>query len=484
MRKPHILLITIDSLRADHLSTYGYARETSPNIDIFSSEATAYENAFSAANWTGASLASVLTGLYPTVHGYTNRRYYLDADVPSVASILKNNGYFTTCFSNNMYLSSKTGLSRGFDQFFYQGKPEMSAADSSNGRQGESVSRKIKEAMPMRARSLAKDVLDNFHRDVVLTRDDGACATESAFFEWLNHYDSENPFFAYIHYQEPHSIYFPPRPYRKRFFSGSWLEESKYLKFDHIGFFAGHVQFTPEQVKHYVELYDGEIAYLDWRLGRLFQFLRDKKIMDQTLVIITSDHGENMGEHNYFWHAFCLYDPLIRIPFIVRYPEWFEKDVRKNQLVQTVDIVPTILDGLGIEWNYKNDRQGMSFLNGTSREAALTETFNPEMMIDRWLNRRKDLRKQELEQYIRDLRTIQTQDEKLVWTSDGWHEFYDLHKDRGESENLYDSADPRVRKMEQDLHEWVGSFRPHVADDTQPGFDKSTWMKMKDLGYA
>ena len=483
MKRPHILIISIDSLRADHLSTYGYKRETSPYLDLFASEGTVFENAFSAANWTGASLASILTGLYPTVHGYTNRRYYLDPSVPSLPVILKEHGYHTLCFSNNMYLSDKTGLSRGFSEFYYQGKRWTDSNDQSHEPRENPFIKKIKDAVPMRTKTLLKDLRDSLNEKKALKRDDGAYGTEKAIFAWLNQYDFGKPFFTYIHYQEPHSIYFPPRPYRKRFFSGNWLEESKYIEFDHMGFFAGRVEFTHEQVEHYQELYDGEIAYLDWRMGRLFDFLRHKKLLDDTLIIVTADHGEMMGENGYFWHAFCLYNPLIRVPFVARYPEWFDKDRRNNDLIQTVDIVPTILEGLGIDWDYKNESQGTSFLSG-SRQAILAETYNPEMMVDRWLNRRKDLRKEDFEPFLRDLRAYQTTQEKLVWASDGWHEFYDLEADPAESQNIYQSHDQRVSEAERKLNQWFGSFTPHVADDTQPGFDKETWNKMRELGYA
>ena len=484
MKKPHILLITIDSLRADHVSTYGHYRETTPYIDLLAAESTIFRNAFSAANWTGASLASILTGLYPTVHGYTNKRFYIDPDVISVPTILKNNGYNTICFSNNMYLSHRTGLSRGFDEYLYQGQIEKNGnGDASESHKNQMI-KDLKQSIPKRYKSLAKDVGDGFNKEKKLARDDGAYATELAFFKWLNNYDIEKPFFAHIHYQEPHSIYFPPRPYRKRFFKGSWLEESKYLDFDHMGFFAGHVEFTEEQVEHYKELYDGEIAYLDWRMGRLFNFIRNKNLLDDTVVIITSDHGENMGENGYFWHAFCLLDPLIRVPLLIRYPEWFEMDKWNENIVQTVDIVPTLLDGIGVEWQYAKNRQGESFLNGHIRNAAMTETYNPEMMIDRWLNRRKDLRKEEFEQYIRDLRTFQTKTEKLVWASDGWHSFFNLVNDPKETENIYNSENQQVANAEKSLKEWFGSFKPHVADDRQPGFDKDTWNKMRELGYA
>ena len=484
MTKPNILLITIDSLRADHLSLYGYRRETTPFLEKLAAEGAYFENAFAPANWTGASITSILTGLYPTCHGFTNQRYYLDPEVESLATILRRNGYFTACFSNNIYITPETGLSQGFADFYYRGERKELNSEKMDNKRKNGLSSAVSKKLSPRARSLLKDVYDTFNRRRAWTRDKGAFHTEQSLFGWLNKRDIETPFFAFIHYQEPHSIYFPPRPYRKRFFDGSWLEESKYLQFDHIGYFAGKVRFTEQQLDRYQRLYDGEIAYLDWRLGRVFDHLRRQDILDRTVVIITADHGECMGEKGFLWHALCLYDPLIRVPLIIRYPDWFAKGNHLSQLVQTNDLVPTLMEGLGIDWAYKNDNQGISFLNGTPRESVLTEADSPEKMIGRWLNRRKDLSEQEFANYFKDSRSYRTQTEKLIWASDGWHEFYDLSTDPKEEHSCYSPSSPRVRRSEKALQEWIGSFRPHVADTTQPGFDKDTWEKMKALGYA
>ena len=484
-KRPNILLISIDSLRADHLSVYGYRKETSLHLSELAFDGMVYENAITAANWTGASIASILTGLYPTCHGYSNKRYYLDDGQESIASILQQNGFTTACFSNNMYISSRSGLDAGFDHFFYRGVREQKSDTSAEPSRKSRLLQKAKDRIGMPQKNLIKNLVDVFFYEKSLHRDDGAYATEVAMTRWLQEQDRHKPFFAYVHYQEPHSVYFPPYPYRRRFFSLGWLEEGRYLEFDHINYFAGKTHFTESQVNHYMELYDGEIAYLDWRLGRLFQFLKKEGMYDDTVIIVTADHGEMFGEGGFFWHAFCLYEPLIRVPLIIRYPEWFSRDTRSLEIVQTNDLTPTLLDGLGIDWRYKNDRQGQSFLNGSERRAALTETFNPELMIDRWLQRNKGLTKDDFRQYLRDLAAFRTADDKFVLSSDGAHEFYDLIADPGESENLYTDKNERAKKRRSELLEWTGTFKPHaVSADTQPGFDKATWEKMRALGYA
>ena len=484
-KKPNILLVSIDSLRADHLSVYGYHKETSPFLTELAFDGTVYERAYSAANWTGASIASILTGLYPTCHGYTNKRYYLDNGEDSIASILSNNGYFTICFSNNMYLSSKSGLDAGFADFRYRGAVEQSADAAADDSRHSGLAQKAKDRMGFKTKNIAKNVVDMFSYQKSLQRDDGAFATETSFAQWIKGHDRGTPFFSYIHYQEPHSVYFPPYPYRRRFFSGSWLLEADYLKFDHINYFAGKTQFSESEVAHYQEMYDGEIAYLDWRLGRLFRILKEQNVYENTIVIVTADHGEMFGEHGYFWHAFCLYEPLIRVPLIIHYPDWFQRDHRSLEIVQTNDLAPTLFDGLGIDWKYNHDRQGQSFLGGSKRLAALTETFDPQLMLDRWRQRNNELAQDDFNQYRRDLKAWRGEDGKFILSSDGAHEFYDLKSDSGEENNLIGSDDKRVKKARSELQKWTGSFTPHrVSGDTQPGFDKATWEKMRTLGYA
>ena len=482
MKHPNILLITIDSLRAANLSCYGYDKETTPNLSLFAREGLIFDNAISPGNWTGASISSILTGLYPTSHGFTNNRYYLDEDVPSLATILKSIGYATTCFSNNIYITPETGLTQGFDSYYYRGREQKHQAGEKGGNDG--LMSGLKTGLSTRAKTIVKDVIDSFNRQRALQRDDGAFRTEVAFFKWLRNRQSEQPFFAFIHYQEPHSVYFPPLPFRRRFFAGSWRESLEYLEFDHISYFAGKKTFTRHRLDLYQQMYDGEIAYLDWRLGRIFEALKEKEILDGTLVLITADHGECFGERGYIWHAFCLYDPLIKVPLLIRYPQWFPKGQHFKELAQTNDLVPTILEGIAVDWNYKNENQGISFLNGPARQAALTETVSPEKMVDRWLNRSNHLAKEDFAQYFRDLKSYRTLAEKLIRSSDGTSEFFDLAKDPSEENNIYDSRNETVRQYEKALDRWHESLKPHVADDKQPGFNKATWEKMKALGYA
>ncbi len=475
MKKPNILLISIDSLRLDHLSAYGYAKETTPFLTKLAGQGVLFHNAFSASNWTGAAVASLLTGRYPLRHGYTNKRYYLDEDVPTLAQLLQTAGYCSACFSNNLYITPQTGLTRGFDHFYYRGVEQTPASASKK----KSNSARLKQFVPETVKAVLRDIIDLFSVQNSLRRDDGAQATERAVCRWLQEH-RQRPSFVYIHYQEPHSPYFPPKPYRKRFFPEGWRQQWRYLQYDHIHYYSGKKKFTRRQMDNYISLYDGEITYLDWRLGRLFDYLTEQKLMQDTVVLVTADHGECFGENGYIWHAFNLYDGLIRVPLIVRYPPWFGRSKTVDGLVQSVDILATVLEGLGLA---AADADGCSFLSGVNRQAVYVESDAAEKMTTRWLQKRPELSAADFSQYIRDLRCYRTRDAKLIWTGDGQHEFYDLIQDPLESRNLY-PTDPRSHEFVRRLQNWLSNLQPHQANTAQPGFDKDTWEKLKALGYA
>ena len=473
-KHPNIVLISIDSLRADHLSVYDYPKETTPCLARLVEDGVVFNRAISPAAWTGASVASLLTGLYPTSHGFTNAYYYLDSGIPTLPSMLAAQGYETVMFSNNIYIGTRTGLARDFHRVYYKGRRQKEEKESKN------KSTRF-ASLPLSVRYVLRDAYDTIGPHRKLERDDGAAATEDALFAELDHLPASRPTFFYFHYQEPHSPYFPPYAYRKRFYPEALLGAYRCANFDHIGYYAGRTVFTEKDMQRYAALYDGEIAYLDWRLGRVFDYFKQKRLYEDTVFIVTADHGECFGENGYIWHAFCLYQGLIRVPLLIRFPRWFAKGLIINDLVQTHDIMPTLLEGVGAGLNYKNESQAQSFLSGSGRIAALTEYKNPENMVKRWLQRDSTLNRSQFEHYLRDLVAYQDSDAKVICASDGRHEYYDLSADPDELDNLVTHS--TVDLMER-CKSWLNKLPVHQPRDEQKAFDKTTWEKMKQLGYA
>jgi arylsulfatase A-like enzyme len=284
--KPPIILIVLDTLRADHLGAYGYSRPTSPELDAFAASATLYEYAMSPAPWTPPAVASIFSGLYPTSHGMmppkdreTARKASkrLPDEVLTLAERLKTSGYYTLGLSANPWISKTYGFAQGYDVFSNQVKARA-------------------EEVTNRALALLK------------------LAPQGS-----------SPF-LYVHYLDPHDPYDPPAPFRTMFAPA-----------------PGY----PPKMATAIGRYDGEIRYLDQHLGRFFAELKAREMFDKSLIIIVGDHGEQFKEHGHHRHGFHLFNEEIHVPLIVKYPQQTQGK-RVAHTVSSVDILPTVLAALKI----------------------------------------------------------------------------------------------------------------------------------------
>ncbi len=294
---PNIILIGADTLRAGHLGCYGYARDTSPNIDGLAAEGVVFKQAFSHVASTTPAFATILTSKVPMSHGVlcnTNRGYRLEKRHTTLAERLKDRGYLTAAFTSGFSLKKSSGLDQGFDVFNDDFAVERRA--------------------------------DQVNRDV---------------FRWLE--DNRNrKFFLFVHYFDPHGKYRPPSPYDELFpYTQKEFDIERiapYQRYDGIS-----------DPSFYISLYDGEIRYMDEHIGRLLRKLEDLGLTRDTVIVFTADHGETLDDHKWwFEHGHYVYDEQIHIPLVVWYPDAFKPAVT-DALVTHVDIVPTILDLLGLE---------------------------------------------------------------------------------------------------------------------------------------
>ena len=279
----NVLLITLDTTRADHLGCYGYEAIETPNIDRLAAEGTLYERCYTPVPITLPSHLSILTGTYPVYHGvHENAGFYVAPELDTLPEILKRRGYDTAAFVGAFPLDSQTGLDQGFDLYDdnYPSSLEEGKHPSLRGFFDERPAAEV--VRPAMA--------------------------------WLDQRGAA-PFFLWTHFFDPHQPQIPPSPYRERYAS---------------------------------VLYDGEIASVDEAIGRLIERLEERGFLDRTLIVLTADHGEGLGEHGELTHALLLYSQTIRVPLIVRDPGGPAGE-RVAAPVATVDILPTILDRLGLE---------------------------------------------------------------------------------------------------------------------------------------
>ena len=303
--QPHILLIVVDTLRPDHLGCYNYTRNTSPNLDAFASGSTLFQKCFSHAPVTGPSCSSFLTGFLPHETTILNNSTRLP-EVPSISKLLKKGGYTTYGVVSNYVLRKKMGFGQGFD--FYDDKMD-----------DKELNRSTVERVAEKTTDKAIELLGT-HK--------------------------EGPLFMWVHYQDPHGPYTPGKPYDTLFVDSNQKPLS--LAIADKGGIPNYQKLSDHTNYHYyVSQYDGEIRCFDDHFGRLMDWLKANGMYDRSMIIFTSDHGEAMGEYNYFFsHGHNLSNNQIHVPLIVKAVDGLSG--RRPDNVQHQDIVPTMLRAAGI----------------------------------------------------------------------------------------------------------------------------------------
>jgi arylsulfatase A-like enzyme len=305
----NVLLIIIDTLRADHLGYWGYERNTTPTLDSLAHSGTAWMQTQAQSSWTLPSTASILTGLTPRQHGARTserRMYGLASSLPTLQGILHSSGWHTCGIFNVIFLSAHFGFHRGFDHFDCQGV---------TGNEG-----------CRRADQTVNDLLD-----------------------WFSGLDEGSNYFAVVHFYDPHIPYDPPSPYDTIFADvtpsdlrdpGAQLTFMQLVNRSNEG-------IASEELDLLRDLYDGEIAFTDNEIGRLLTELREMGLADSTLVIITADHGEEFLEHSGIEHGRTLYQEVTHVPLIISGPG-ITAGLEMNEPAANIDILPTVLAYLNI----------------------------------------------------------------------------------------------------------------------------------------
>ena len=409
-RPPSVVLITIDTLRADHLGCYGYDRATSPQIDRLAERGVVFTRITASLPRTTQSIASILTGRFPKHHGARGLFSHLAAPNESLTEILKREGFQTAAFVSNMFLRPGQGFEQGFDLF---DNPERRWHGNS-----------------------APEI------------------TESAV-RWLGARARDRPFFLWVHYLDPHWTYEPPAPFATRFGRDA-PSFTAYQDLDSGRLTKGELIFrnglSDEQRSRAIALYDGEIAHTDASLEPLLDALAASP--EPVLVVLTSDHGESLGEHDYFYaHGEYLYEPGLHIPLIINFPGVVPEGLRTDLLGQNIDVAPTILALTGIRGLQGVDgrpllvagAQGGPFRPAPGRPKVFAESdyqlIHPE-------NQRY---------YIPGPRG------RWSSASDGRHKLIHVPRPSGEILELYDlSADPGERN---DLLRRGGAGEVEIRDD-------------------
>ena len=317
---PNVLVIVVDTLRADHLSTYGYSRPTSPNLSRIAGQGVLFENAMAPSSWTLPSHASMLTGLYPHQHNATYMGSTLLPHFPTLGEAFQRLGYRTAGFSASTYFfSRRTGLGRGFIHFEDDFESPASAFPQTYyGERVEKALYSLHLAKDRIGRRNARQINDHALR-------------------WIESAGHNHPFFVFLNYYDVHDPYLPPDPYLHRFTKLAHPAAPIPQAWD---WFAS---LTPQQRQGEMDAYDGAIQYMDAELGEFFRQLHQRGLDKNTLVVITSDHGEEFNEHGFMDHLNALYRELIHVPLIFWEPGKVPASMRISTPISTVSLPATLL---------------------------------------------------------------------------------------------------------------------------------------------
>jgi choline-sulfatase len=304
----NLLLITVDTLRADHLSFYGYDRDTTPGVAGWIGEAALFERFYTPLPLTDPAFSSMMTGLAPIRHGVRHTSRRLDGSIATLAEVLRSHGWDTAAFVSRGGLMRGGNLDRGFDVANFEGGDPDAL--------GLSGARAKAEVWQRRA----KDVTDI-----------------ALLWIWKR---AEPPFFVWLHYYDPHAFYDALPPFRDRFEPSRDADSPPGLR----AWWGSDIDGAQA-----IADYDEEILVVDQQIMRVVDHLRLTDRWDSTLVVLTSDHGESLGERGHMDHGEWLYEEQLRVPLVLRHPQLISPGARIREPVQMVDLAPTLLDLLGVE---------------------------------------------------------------------------------------------------------------------------------------
>jgi len=417
---PHVVLVSLDTVRADHLGCYGYFRNTTPELDRFVDECVRFEKVESASNQTLPAHASMFSSRFPREHGAVSNEFKVKPAFPLISTVLSAEGYETVGVIAAHPLNPEFGLSRDFE-FYDHIEGDGPEYDHTHKRTGDEVVKRVADAIRWRER--------------------------------------ERPLFLFVHFWDSHQPYHNTDETKDLFKRDQALEE--YMEKQGCNAFR-------------INRYDGSLRALDGWLADLIDLLRKKKILDHAFLIITSDHGEAMGEHNHEYHGMTLYEEETFVPLIIRLPGAEMAGMTVPQRVSNIDIAPTIYDFLGVA--------GPEGMVGRSLMPLIRKQPGEESdiyMARMWNEPRKD--KNTREMFVPETLAIVQGDWKLIWKLDGDNELFNLAEDPLELNNLVSQSPDKEKALLEMLMKHRDNIGPMPRE--APKLSPQALKGLKALGY-
>jgi len=396
----NIILITLDTLRADYVSAYHQGKAETPNMDKIAAEGVLFERCIAQVPLTLPSHASILSGTYPTFHQIQDNGNLLVPDsLKLISEIARENGYATAAFVASYVLHSRWGINQGFDLFSDEFK-----MDSKMKASLEHIEKRADEVLADAKRYLKEN--------------------------------KSSKMFTWIHLFDPHSPYNAPSPFKENAMD---------------------------------DPYRGEVEYMDAQLGEFFKFLKDEGLYDKTIIILASDHGEGLGDHQETYHGYFIYESTVHVPLIIRAPVPFNKK-RIKRLVELVDVAPTIADFMGISSfsSFQGESLNHFFIEGDQykKDYAYTESFYPRLYLG-----------------FSELRSVYSQ-ENWKFISAPSEELYNLGDDPAEEKNLATSKNNMLGKLKQSYYTFINGVGSKSIDKVVSAeMNAHDQKRLSSLGY-
>lgn len=440
-QRPNIIFVILDALRRDHVGCYGYARDTTPVLDGLAQKGVVIDQLIATSSWTMPGVASMFTSLQPSFHGAVSYKSRMRKGLVTLAGQLAAAGYQTAGITSNPAIHSKFGFNQGFgtyDDFTIPLAWDLNLFEDFPG-EG-----------PASAKSFATSPLVN-----------------RLALSWLRKaWNRENPYFLFLLYFDPHADYVPPAPYDREFdpdYTGREDGRNMYAR--------RNSEFSERDRKHLVARYDGEILYTDWMIGEFLEQARQMGALENTLIILLADHGEEFWDHGGILHGHTLFEELVRVPCILYWPGVLPAGKRIEAQVSHIDIMPTLLSAAMLPT--PDQCQGRSIWQALAADAAIVP--HPAFM--------------ETEVGDADLVSIRTPGMKVIWDlKSGTRTTYALDSDPWETQQLDTQATAATlsslldsyHKETEDLNQADGK-----ADNSTDNHVSGRLLKqLRALGYA
>ncbi len=438
--RPNVILVIVDTMRADRLSCYGYEKETSPNIDRLAADGILFEKGFAQASWTRPAIATLFTSLYPSSHRAIGKADLLPDEVVTLAEAFKREGYYTIGFADNVNISPSFNFDQGFDEYHYLSPDHFFFAPESA-----TQLTVYNQLRLIRERFLSKKTWVQFYyQDAEVVSD--------LTIDWLEE-NRDSRYYLMVHYMDPHDPYFP-HPYTGEGYARVSMPNP-----------------PPELAPKLSDIYDGEIRFFDTEFGRLLDWLESNGLYDETVILLTADHGEEFYEHGGWWHGTTLYDEQVHIPFILKPAVPLDSMRISTELVRHLDIPPTLLALAGAD--IPPTMQGAAILDSTGAVGLDVDFVFSE---------------EDLEGNV--LEAVRDSVHKLILANENNPrgleptELYNIREDPAEMNNLAGERE----EVEASLHTLIEKTESYALDHSVEGqegeIDEATQERLKALGYV